>query len=149
MALNVEQLTAMMNEVTTQQEIARQESVRRAQEHVAMHSAMEQITSRLDFLEAKVDQAARGNTRGPGGIGSIGYEASKRLDRWATGTSDKPFQGTSGSTSLREWVQAMKDGAGYCVEELQRAMEETERLEDEIAISDLSKYKIDEPTDQA
>ena len=78
-------------------------------------------------VEAKADLALRSGTRGPGGSSSINHEMGKRLDRWATGTTDRPFQGADGNVTLKEWTQAMKDSAGYCAEALQKAMEDVER----------------------
>ena len=113
MALNNEQLTAIVNDLRDQVEQAKQENVRRAQEHRSTHESLEALHSKLSRQSGTI------------GANTVSHEVAKRLDRWATGTTDKTFQGADGPISLREWVQNMKDSAGYCTEVLQKAMEDT------------------------
>ena len=96
MALNNEQLTAIVNDLKDQLEQAKQENVRRAQEHRSTHES-------LEALHSKLARQSGGSTN-PFGASAISNEIAKRLDRWATGTTDKAFQGAEGPISLREWV---------------------------------------------
>ena len=91
MSLNNEQLTARVNELQDLYEQSRQEIVRRSQEHQSMHTVLEQLRAHVIDVEAKADLALRSGTRGPGGSSSINHEMGKRLDRWATGTTDRPL----------------------------------------------------------
>ena len=114
MTLNNEQLTAQMNELIEANQSLRQESVRRAQEHQALHAQLEEIRTSVK--------------RGGGGP-RMNNEMHKRLDRWATSTPERTFAGGDSTVGagLREWAEAMKERAGYCSEALQEAMQKAER----------------------
>ena len=112
MALNCEQLTAQVGELRELYEQSRQEIVRRGQEHQSLHAAMESLRTRVDDAENKADMAIRNAGRSYGATTGVSVEVSKRLDRWATGVTDKPFQGPEGTVSLKEWVQRMKESEG-------------------------------------
>ena len=84
--MNNEQLTAQVNELITSNEGLKQELVRRAQEHQALHRALEEL---------------RSGARPSGGLSSAKHEAAKRLDRWATSTPERTFAGGDDAAGLR------------------------------------------------
>ena len=82
--MNTEQLTQMVNELQTMFEGQRQELVRRAQEHQAQHSALEETRRMLGAVESRVEEIAMGrNLMGARTGPTQNIEAMKRLDRWA------------------------------------------------------------------
>ena len=97
-----------------------------AQTHLAM---IEELQAHFDGVDSKAERALRTGPafKGSSTMGMATPEVYTRLDRWATAPMDKPFQGADGGTSLKEWTVTMKEQAGYCSENLQKAMEDVER----------------------
>ena len=96
-----------MNEVIATQETQRQELSRRAQEHQGQHLSLEQLRSRIEeinesfgILSERVDQISRSRGFGSSTM-ATNNEVYKRLDRWATGSTDRPFTGAEGAVGFK------------------------------------------------
>ena len=128
--MSTEQLTLRTNELAEQLNAQRQELIRRAQEHQEQHGQLEAANARISELEERLERTSRAGIRaGVGSPTSLSHEAAKRLDRWATSPGERQFAG-DGSVGLREWIESMKESAGYCSDALQTAMEAAERSTD-------------------
>ena len=131
MAMSAELLTARTQELAANHEALRLELVRRAQEHQEMHTQLQAANDRIGELEDSVDRQTRPligeGMRAPNSrSGLMNTEAIKRLDRWATTPPSRPYAGDS-TVGLTEWMESIKEGAGYCSDVLQTAMEKMER----------------------
>ena len=88
--------------------------------------------TRLRELDARmVGIPGAQSARWPSGATS---EAHKRLDRWATSSTDLMFAGIESKVSLKEWMATMKEQAAYGSEAPRKAMERAERFSEEIRL---------------
>ena len=144
--MNPEQLTQVVNELRDANEAMRQELARRAQEHQGQHNAVDEMRRRMAEMESRLSAENRG-----GGTTQFAFnnEVAKRLDRWATSTSDAPFHGPEGKTGLHTWIRDMKEQAAYCSEPLRVAMDRAERMAEPVTGDHVDRWHIDTFTDRA